>query len=210
MKSGDILVVCIIMLIILASVNIVIVFFKISVIKKELTGFTSGFVNITIYSKLQMNMSRDLINWSSGEINISEKNATLYTRGNNSGVVLRGNWSGDNVFGFIVENIGGINASLTLESDKNASSFFAGLSNTNQEYRWNVSNREAGACSGGAALGLWADVNTTSGGTKYCSQFDFNQANNEVYIDVLLTIPYDLSNSGEQSSLITVTADVAS
>jgi len=107
MELGDKLIFCIMIVIVLALVNIAVVFIKISAFEEELTGFASGFVNITVSTRLQMNMSRDVINWSTGSINVSEKNATLYTRGDSSGIVLRGNWSGANAFGFIVENVGG-------------------------------------------------------------------------------------------------------
>ena len=168
-----------------------------------------GYFNITIQTAININLTRDSIAWGSGIVNIGESNATLYTRGDGAGVVQGGNWSGADAKAFVVVNIGGINCSLKLQTTKNAHEFFNSLTNSDEQYMWNVSNKEPGSCSGGATLGQWADVNTTSWGTEFCKQFDNHQTNNELFVDILLTIPYDAQNRGEQSDILTVTADVA-
>src|SRR3989344_2149702 len=58
-----------------------------------------------------------------------------------------------------------------------------------------------------SALGIWQDVNKTSGGTKFCSQFSFRKNSNEIYIDILITVPSDSGNVGEQFDTITIIGD---
>src|SRR3989338_9748203 len=89
----------------ISLINLFIVLNDIENIKNELTGYTSGYVNLTILSSVSINLTVDSISWGLGSINSSETNATLYTRGNQSGVVIRGNWSGENVSGFVLQNI---------------------------------------------------------------------------------------------------------
>lgn len=208
MKSAKLL--CILMIVMagVVLINISVTFIKIVYFERELTGYASGFVNLSIMTTLSMNVSRDTINWSEGMINSGEMNATLYTSGEAAGV-SRGNWSSSNVKGLIIANLGSVNASIFLLSGKNAHDFFNSSSSSNEEYKWNVTNKESGSCSGGTTLGQWQDVNKTSGGTKFCSQLDFHSNNNELYLDILLTVPYDSRNVGEQSDTITVTANAA-
>lgn len=210
MKSYDLLFIFLIIAIAFLLINISVTFIKIVEFQKEVTGFGSlSYVNLTIFTSTSINISRDTINWSSGTINNGELNATLYTNGENNGVVSRGNWSGVDAKGLIVENTGTINASLILKTEKNAHDFFNSLSSSNEQYMWNVTNKEAGSCNGGASLGVWANVNKTTGGTKFCSQFDYSNERDEVYIDILLTVPYDSVNIGLLSDTITITADAA-
>ncbi|MFH1710821.1 MAG: hypothetical protein ABH840_00750 [Nanoarchaeota archaeon] len=190
---------------------IFIAFFGIFDFEGLLTGKATneGYFNITIMTSININMTQDSINWSSGIVDSGETNATLYTRGNDTGIVQRGNWSGAGAKAFVVENIGGVNSSIRLLTVKNAHDFFNSSTNSNEQYMWNVSNKESNSCSGGAVLGMWAEVNKTAGGTEFCGQFDNSQTRNEIYIDILLTIPYDAQNFGEQSDTLTVTADAA-
>lgn len=183
----------------------------ISIYKNYFTGMATneGYVNLSILTSVNINMTRDRINWSSGSVNTGERNATLYTRGDNTGIADRGNWSGADAKAFVVENIGGVNCSIKLQTMKNAHDFFNSSTSSNEQYMWNISNKNPESCSGGATLGVWTDVNKTDGGTLFCSQFSNNIASNEIYIDILLTIPYDSQNTGEQSDILTVSADTA-
>ena len=204
-----ILAVIAIIVIILSLINIFINISKIPEFIEKLTGYASGYVNISISSQVVVNLTVDSLNWGSGVVSEGNANATLITHGNNSGTVLRGNWSGNNAKAFVAENIGNVNSSLFLYSEKNASSFFESLTNSNQELKFNVSDKESNSCSGISLLGSWADVNTTSPGTKYCSQFDYHKNSNEIYIDVFLSVPYDAGNTGPISDVITIGADTA-
>ncbi len=208
MKLNNVIVFLSILTIIVVLINISVIFIKISEFEKELNGQVTGYVNLTVQTYVFINISRDSINWSTGAVNNSFLNATIYTSGDNSGVVSRGNWSGSNAKAIVVENLGSSNCSVYIQTGKNAHDLFNSASSSNEEYKLNVSNKEASSCSGGTAtLGQWTDVNKTSGGTKYCGQFDFHNDNNEIYIDVLLTVPRDSNNVGELSDTITVIGD---
>ena len=192
------------------SVSLFNIFLNIfNVSNNYITGFASGYVNITYETVVNINLTRDSINWGYGTINAGQNNATLFTNANNDGSVLRGNWSGIGVYGLIVENIGNVNCSLFIQTNKNAHDFFLSSTTSNEEYKFNVSNKEVNSCSGDLNLGEWYDANKSSGGTKFCNQFNYYKDSNEIYIDLLLTVPYDATNIGEQSDIITLIANSA-
>jgi len=194
--------------IIIILINITSVFIKISDFKKEMTGKASAYVNLSISSSVTINMTRDSMDWGSGRVDTGSTNATLYTRGDDNASVSNGNWSNSSAKAFVIENTGNINVSLSLQNTNDANDFFASVSSLNQEYKLNVSNKEAGSCSGDL-LNVWTDVNKTSGGTKYCDQLSSLDTKDEVFIDVWLKVPYDASNLGALSDALTVIASSA-
>jgi hypothetical protein len=206
-KSNNLVFIFVIVMIIVFFINAYVILLKIYEFNDKVSGFASsaGYVNITFERYLDIRMPRDVLNWSSGSISRGEKNATLYTIGDNTGVALRGNWTGENAKAFIVENIGTTNCSIRIHTDKDAHDFFNSSSSTNEEYKINVSNKDSDSCTG-SLLGQWIDVNKSSGGTRFCNNFGFTSDNNEIYVDVLLTVPFD-GNIGEQSDTITITAE---
>jgi hypothetical protein len=192
----------------LVLINISVVFIKISNFK-EISGEAvySGAVNITLLSFIDIDLPKDSIVWGQGSIDEGELNATLYTRGDSNGIVERGNWSGVNANGFVVRNIGTVNATLYVKAEKTAHEFFSSSNNSNEEYMWNITEKEVGSCSGGITKKEWFDVNKTGLGTKICEEFSPVPSNNEIYIDILLTIPSDAANIGEQFDSLTITAN---
>jgi hypothetical protein len=68
----------------------------------------------------------------------------------------------------------------------------------------NVTNKDSGSCYGGNALGVWIDVNKSY--VKYCSHMGPLEDSNEIYIDLLLTVPADSNNIGNLSDILTITA----
>jgi len=194
--------------ILIILINITAVFIKISDFKKEMTGKASAYVNLSVSSSVTINMTRDTMDWGSGRVDSESTNAILYTQGDADANVSNGNWSVNNAKAFVVENVGSVNVSLSLQNANNASDFFASASGLNQEYKLNVSNKEAGSCSG-ELLNVWTDVNKTNGGTKYCTQFSSLNTKDEIFIDVWLKVPYDASNLGALSDTLTVIASSA-
>ena len=91
---------------------------------------------------------------------------------------------------------------------KTAATFFGGTA-AQQLYQWNVSNKEAGACGGGetSMKNTWANVNTSA--ATVCNQMDFHTDNNEVFIDFKLVVPYDATNTGVLSDIITISGNTA-
>lgn len=211
MGDNRLLFVFVMIIVVLSFVNIVVSLVKIGD-SEDVTGYASGYVNLSISRAISLNLSRALLDWGPGIINgsgIDSYNATLYTNGDSNGIVLRGNWSGSNVRGLILQNIGTVPCSIKLQSLKDAHDFFSSVSTSNEEYKWNVSNKEPGSCISGFNLGEWSEVNKTSGGTKVCDSFDFNPLSNELYIDILITVPYDSSFVGTISDTIVIQGDVA-
>jgi hypothetical protein len=208
MKLNNFLIFLFCVLLLVIIINCLIIVFGLSYLGERITGHASGYVNFTINTAVLINLSIDTLDWGSGVVDSGQLNATLTTNGGSSGFVKRGNWTGENAKAFIVQNIGSINCSLFIQTEKNAHDFFESASNSNEEYKINVSNKKIGSCSGGV-LGQWIDANKTSGGTKYCSQFSFNSASNELYIDVLITVPVDSNKVDEQSDTLTITGNAA-
>lgn len=102
--------------------------------------------------------------------------------------------------GFTVENIGNNNVTLDLKTGKNAATLLGG---TSPAYKWKVTEKEIGACT--SAAGSYVDVNTTSPGTRICTDFVKATGTDEIYIDVELTIPSD-AVPGAKSDTFTATA----
>jgi hypothetical protein len=200
------LIIILIVLILVSGFNIFMKIYN----REKVTGYASGYVNIFINNAVIISLTRDSISWGQGMINVSNancKNATLKTAQENAYATC-GNWTNSSAKGLIIQNLGNLNCSLFIKTEKNAHDFFESASSSNEEYKINVSNKYADSCSQGV-LNQWIDANKTNGGTKYCEQFDFNPSKNELYIDVLLTIPGDSNKIGEQSDTITVIGDAA-
>lgn len=181
-------------------------------IGKSITGkATTGYLNITVQTNLGVNLSVANISWGPGTIDEGKTNATLYTDGETNHV-FRGNWTntGYNPKSITIENIGNINTTITIKGSINASGLFGKVGE--QMYQWNVTNKEAGACTGGAfTLDTWWDANgTDSNGKQFCSQFEFNDGKDEIYLNTRLTIPFNTTNfSSTVADTITVTATAA-
>jgi len=196
-----------VVIIIISIANISMTFYKFSEHEKSITGNTlgSGYVNVTVSTQITVNFSRDTLSWGPGTITSGNVNATLTTKGETA-TVARGNWSTTNAKALILSNVGNINASLVLGGTKTGASFFGG---STPEYKWNISNKDTGSCansSAGLPGSAWANVNTS---TKFCNQFGYMVGGNEIYIDILMTIPYDATSDGVQSDIITATASTA-
>ena len=173
----------------------------VSVVPK-ISGYATGTANLTIETSAVINFSDALINWQSGRVNVNKDKAFLDTY---AGSVVDGNWTVENT-GLKIENIGNVNVTLALTAGKSATTFIGG---TSPAYKWRVNNSEAGSCvnATNSTYGWegFADVNTTTGGTRFCSLFQFLTSTNSVRIDINLTVPYD-STKGALGDIITATA----
>jgi len=209
MNTNNIIAVVAVIAIAIAFVNLSVTLMKTDEFEK-LTGFgvLRGSVNITIISFRDINFTRPEINFSYGSLDAGVGNATLYTTGAGTPVIARGNWSTAvaSAKGLILENIGSVNSSVVIASGVNATQLFAGTA-AERAYKWNISNKETGSCTGGTlTFSIFNDVNQS---TKVCSQFSSLTASNEIYIDLLLSIPYDTTASSTVGDTITATAGVS-
>ena len=200
-------------IVLIALVNFAVTFLKVSEFRKETTGFASlGYVNLSIVTRLEINVTQDTIDWGAGAVDAGMTNATLYTVQTDS-VVENGNWSKD-PDAIVIRNDGSINITLKIQGEHDAAELFGHVGE--QRYEWNVTNKEEGSCTGttseGIAIGAWWEVNKSQ--VVYCGQFDYNDNRDEVYLDVKLTVPYNTTNQSVSGTYIletiTVTGDTAS
>ena len=172
-----------------------------------LASQTNGTVNITVNTLLSINFTNNTINWGGGTFNAGSTRANLTTAQGGTVSAVGGTWSiaieSNGSGGFIIENVGNVNATLHVATGKSAATFLGG---TTPAYMFNVTNSDAGSClnntggignitnsaSGGLIpLGYFYDVNTTIPGTPICGRFQFTDSSDSIRIGVHLSIPYD-------------------
>ncbi len=187
----------------ISNLTILAVFVAVVILSLFVTGITGNVlnsrINVTIEQSITVNFTTNSVDFGGGKVNSGASNTTIDTLGN----VINGNWTP--VFGgFVVENLGNINISVNLKTEKTAAGFLGG---TNPEYQFNVSNVEANSCinSTNFNLGEWYEVNTTAPGTKICDILEFAGASNRIRIDIRLVIPSD-SRKGALTDTFTATA----
>ncbi len=215
MKSEDLLLTLAVVAVIVSAIGAGVTYYSIDSFKETwFTGFATttdnATVNLTVITSVAINFTTDNINFGAGKVDLGADNATLVTTGaNNTG----GNWT--NVTqGFVLENIGNVNASIYLMTGKTAATFLGG---TNPQYQYNLTNKEAISCVNASGflpseLGLWRDVNNTflgsnrgQEGTYICSNFSFQDALDEIRIDLKLVVPSD-SFTGSLGDIMTASA----
>lgn len=169
-----------------------------------ITGFVSdtGTINLSVITSADINFTTDNINFSSGQVMTGFTRAQLITTGLNN---TNGTWR--NVTqGFILENIGNVNVTLDLASSKTAAQFIGG---TSPIYQFNITNSEPASCFMNQTQvsfnNTWYDFNTTSPGTRVCTNFSYIDTLDQIRIDVRLVIPYD-SLTGNLGDIVTATA----
>ena len=167
-----------------------------------INGNAVGTLNITIYDYVNINFTTNLVNFGNGAIDSGKSNASIDTLGN----VVNGNWTPINN-GFILENMGNVNVSLDLKSEKTAVQFLGG---TSPLYQYNFTDKagETGSCLNETFLkGTWINVNTTSSGDRLCNPLRFENSNDTIRIDIKLVIPSD-SLTGNLTDTFTATGTV--
>lgn len=154
---------------------------------------TEGVVNLTVETNAALNFTTDSVEFGSGRIDDGESHATLDT---SAGTVSNGNWTA-NSDGFVVENIGNVNISLSINASTPAE-FIGGSSPT---YAWNVTNSEADSCINSTELGVF---NNFSGEYQsICDIFKSDNNNDEIRIDLLIAIPTDSKTGLLQDTIYT-------
>ena len=205
---NNIIAVLAILVVAVAVINLYITFTEVSDFNKKLTGYATGYVNITIASMIQINLTNSTVNFGAGAVNASCQSATLYTRGPSAEqVVLCGNWSTDGTpaHGIMIENTGNINCTLTAKGAAAASSWIGGTAGAGATYQWNFTVFELGSCSGGSLTqNVWNTANTSVAATL-CTDFSSTDTGDVVLLDINLSIPSD-ATTGAVSDIITITA----
>jgi hypothetical protein len=149
-----------------------------------LTGRVTGTVNLTVTTSASYNLTVDTINWSSGQVTSGEDFAILDT---SNGTVAGGNWTPVSQ-GFVIENDGNVDLIINISFGKTATVFLGG---TSPSYKYNITSNEAGSCnaSSGFTLGDFNEV--ALGSIGVCSNFTYNDTQDEIRIDFQLKIPSD-------------------
>ena len=185
--------------IVLASLNVIVIFNNLDQVTGKVTE--TGSANLTVESLASINFTTNSIEWGSGIVDSGESFAYLDTH---SGTVVNGNWTANSA-GLVLENIGNMNVTLVLSTGLNGTSFLGG---TNPDYEWNISESEASSCTATAnyTLGSFVDVNFS--GVTICSPLNFADAQDVIRIDINLSVPSD-AFTGFLEDTITATATAA-
>lgn len=174
---------------VVAALSLGFTYYSISSFKQGfLTGHVTanGTIYINITSSAAINFSTSVISWGNGSLTAGSTYANLST---STGTVTGGTWV-PVAQGFVVDNIGNINLSVTVLAGKTNATFIGG---TGPRYKYNITNVEAGSCvnATGFNLGEFYDTNITSPGTYACSNLSYVDSRDSIRIDIFLGIPYD-------------------
>src|SRR3989344_6373009 len=187
-------------------------YYHFGVLENFITGYatSTGTINLSIDSVVEINFTTNNINWSKGRVNAGSAFATLNTSVHGAGNVTGGNWTGNDK-GLVVENTGNNNVTFALSFGTDAAGLLGG--NSNRSYLFNVTNNETGSCTAanGSAggtndlylnLSAWLPANTT--GTSFCPRFVYYDISDLLRIDIALVIPSD-AKTGSLNDTITAT-----
>ncbi|MBI2451576.1 hypothetical protein HYV50_00690 [Candidatus Pacearchaeota archaeon] len=192
------------------------------------TNQTIATVNITIVQNLAIEFTRDVINWGNGSVASAQTNANLTSEGQFD---RWANLTPANVTsGFVLENVGNINGSLYVRTEKNATNFFfgpsgpIGLGEVAYQYKVRSCNTLSGVINctvtgrvddtadscgfKNITFGVYGDVNaaTTALGDLVCTNFGFGpETADALRIDVLITVPF--SAAGTKGDRMIATAE---
>ncbi len=181
-------------------IAIMVIIVSLASIGMKITGYATttdtAVVNVTISTAAAINFTTDFINFGSGSVTAGQTNATVNTEGTLTGGT---GWSGAN--NLTLENIGNVNVSLGLKSDKLAAAFIGG---TNPLFQYKVINdTEPASCVGNNATTY---KNFTTSDFTVCSNFPFADAYDKITVAIQLVIPYDsLSGTAAQTATVTAT-----
>lgn len=206
---NNIIAVLAVVVVVVAVINLYITFMKVSEFEKTLTGYATGYVNITIASSISLNITNSSADFGAGGVNSTCNRAMLYTNGKSPPIIVCGNWStnptgGAYPHGIVIENNGNVNCTLTVTGGTDAATMIGGAAGGGPTYNWNVTTSEAGSCSGNAiGFNVWNTANTTP--KILCTDFSPAEGGDEVTIDVNITVPFD-ATTGAKSDTINIVA----
>jgi len=154
----------------------------------KITGFAvtdneTGVVNVTISGSGALNFTTAILDFGAGAVNGGQAGATINSEGSQG----EGTWAAQNGQ-LVLENIGNVNVSLTLSTNKSVADFIGGTSPTFKA-KTTDSASNTGACTGTETFSSYATINTTL--QTACSVFGYSSALDEIDIDFELYIPND-------------------
>jgi hypothetical protein len=169
-----------------ASIAIIVTslfFIGIGITGYAVTDNETALVNVTITASGALNFTTAILDFGTGAVTPGQSYAVI----DSEGTVTDGDWTP--VTGeLVLENIGNVNVSLTLSTNKTIEDFIGG--GTSRDFKAKVANStgNAGACSG-STFDDYAQINETL--QVACPILAFEEEHDEIDLDFEITIPND-------------------
>ena len=153
------------------------------------TGVGTADVVIETTTSITFASGRTAVDWGTGKVNVSGGHTSCDL--NTSGTKI-----GDGCTGFtqqgvgdalVIENDGNANLAVELAVDKDATDW--GVTS----YKYYVAQKEADSCAEAVTPTTYTNVNKTSPGTLICSDMEFHDDDDELYVHLEVVIPYTKS-----------------
>ncbi len=197
MEQDNLLLLVAIVAVSIAIVGVGITYNSLSVFNNFFTGFVTenGTVVLTIDTRAEINITSangsvgsKTLNWGSGVFDAGAPYALLVS----NGTVIGGSWP-NITSGFVVQNVGNLNVTLSISSANDASTFLGG---TDPSFKYNITNLELDSCAFETSVeNEWINFTTTP--ASVCTNFQFADTNDSIGIDILLQVP----NNGKTGAL---------
>lgn len=164
------------------SIAVIIVslfFIGVKVTGYAVTGNETGVVNVTITTSAALNFTTALLDFGAGTVTPGTR-ALVWTNGTAI------DWTGSTPTGqLVLENIGNVNLSVTLQTNKTAADFLGG---TTPAFKAEVSDSagNTGACTGTQIFSTYGDINTTP--QIACGVLGYNPGLDTVDINFFINI----------------------
>ena len=165
----------------------------------SITGNPVGYVNVTIQSKTEINVTQPYCGFGTGYVTEGYDFAVLHP-GSASPYCTdvtdtKGNWSNQSIYDpdcMEIVNLGNRNAFVNVSSEKTPSNFIGG---TNPNVTAWSEDKESGACSTGGSVTLvnFPGVEMDTSNRTMCSCLYSDLTKNELYVGCYLKIPKDAS-----------------
>ncbi len=202
MNQDNLLLIVAIVAVGITIIGLSVTYNSLSVFNNFLTGFAfteNGTVVLTIDTRAEINITSangtagsKSLDWGSGVFDAGAPYALLVSNGS----VVGGTWP-NVTSGFVVENVGNLNVTLSISSLDDASTFLGG---TEPLFQYNITDSEDSSCVFESGVdGEWKNFTTVS--TSVCTNFKFVDTNDEINLNILVKIPND-GKTGELTNTI--------
>jgi hypothetical protein len=173
------------------------------------SGYASsdtGNVTFEIASNIDINFTRDIINWSSGYVNTT---GPAPCDGTNQYAILNSNgtnycaagWATISQ-GLIIESLSSVDVNLTLTSNANITS----LTSAPGQFQWRVTDNESTSCTGGPAPSTYTEI-VAGVPTLVCNDLNWEPSTDSLEIDFLVNISKDAVVQQYRTATITAQAE---
>jgi hypothetical protein len=174
-----------------------------------ITGFgTAGVINVSVMQIAILNVSQPYVDFGVGYVQTGKPGAKLLFW---EGPPASYNWTSfggsSSPFPLRINNIGNVNLSVSVISDKNALHYLGGGTNPSLIY---YGYETSGSCSG-TIVGqteISEDGGLQNNTKNVCNEFQFIGGKNEILIAMVLYIPYD-APVGNKTMTLTFNVTVA-